>query len=74
MKQTFEELLKNLPGEDKINNGNQGVVIELMKKVRQATINQISNFTLENFTEKAPKEYIISEINKLDLNSIEIDE
>ena len=33
MKQTFEELLKNLPGEDKINNGNQGVVIELMKKV-----------------------------------------
>lgn len=40
MKQTFEELLNNLPGEDKINNGNQRVVIDLMKQVRISTLQE----------------------------------
>lgn len=37
---TFEQLLKDLPGEDKINDGNQKVVINLMKQVRKATLQE----------------------------------
>lgn len=79
-KYTFEELLKNLPGEDKINNGNQKVVIELMKQVRQSTLQEAFNKAkLKTKTEswgEFETSYSIDKDSILDLDkdSIEVDE
>jgi hypothetical protein len=68
MRETFEELIKNY-GEDTIY---IETVLELMKQVRQSTIFEISEKIATEFTENAPLSYMISEINKIDKNSIEI--
>jgi hypothetical protein len=80
---TFEELLKGLPGEDKINDGNQKVVINLMKQVRKATLQECAkkaetkdvwwqdNGNPKGFSYKAVDR---DSILNLDLNSIEIDD
>jgi hypothetical protein len=47
-------------------------IINLMKQVRQSTIFEISEKIATEFTENAPLSYMISEINKIDKNSIEI--
>ena len=40
MIKTFEELLNDIPKEDRINNGSKETVINLLKKVREATIKE----------------------------------
>jgi hypothetical protein len=77
---TFEELLKDLPGEDKINDGNQKVVINLMKQIRLSTLQECAKKAKTEaktaFWGDFETTYNVDKnsILNLDLNSIEIDD
>lgn len=69
VRKTFEELLNDIPREDKINSGNKETVINLMKQVRIATLEEAANIADQYLNPK-----LGAKIQNLDKESIEINE